>query len=89
MNRKRPPLVSWLLLALAAVFIGLIILLIGWGGRIEATLVVLGVPVFLALDACHPRTLLLLALPIVLIAGALYARAGRRPKPDPRHHTAS
>ena len=89
MNDRRPRLISWLLLALAAVFIGLIVLLIGWGGRIEATLLVFGVPVFLALDARHPRILLLLALPIVLIAGALYARAGRQPKPDPRHHTAS
>ena len=64
---------------LAAVVTGLIVLLIDWGGEVEAALLVFGTPVFLEFDAGHPRVLLLLALPIVLIGGAAYGP--REPKP--------
>ena len=76
MKDWRRTLVSALLLGTAAVCVGLVALLLGWGGRIEATILVFGDPVFLALDAGHPRILLLFALPIVLIGGAIYVRAG-------------
>jgi uncharacterized membrane protein YfcA len=80
MGDRRLTLTSWLLLILAAVFSGLISLFIGWGGRIESTLLVFGDPVYLAMDARQPRILLLLSLPIALIGGAFYARATREPK---------
>ncbi len=77
MKDWRRTLASTLLLGTAAVFLGLVALLLGCGGRIEATVLVFGDPVFLALDAGHPRILLLFALPIGLIGGAFYVRAGR------------
>ncbi len=70
---RRQFLLAGVLFTLAAVSIGLIVLLISWGGRIEATLLVFGTPIFAALDGGRPRALLLLALPIALIGGALRA----------------
>ena len=86
MNDRRQTLVSWLLLTFAAVLIGLIVLFITWGGRIEATLLVFGVPVFLALDARHPGVLLLLGPPILLIGRALYVRWARTTTRLPPQH---
>lgn len=77
---KRLTFTSWFLLALAAAFFGLIGVLIYWGGRIEATLLVFGKPVFVALDAGRPRIAFLLTLPIALAAAALATRTQREPK---------
>ena len=57
-----------------------IVLLIRWGGRVEATLLMFGEPLFVSVDAGHPRILFLLVLPIALIGGALYVRVGRTRK---------
>ncbi len=65
---------SWFLLALAAVCAGLIAALIGWGGRIEMSLLVFGDPVQVVIDGGSPRVLLLPALPLLLVAAALYLR---------------
>lgn len=72
MRSRGRAVVSGLLAVLAAVVTGLIVLLIDWGGKVEAALLVFGTLVFLEFDAGHPRVLLLLALPIVLIGGAAY-----------------
>ena len=80
MAGRRLTLVSWLLLVLAVAFFGLIGVLIHWGGRIEATLLVHGEPVFVTLDAGRPRIVLLLTLPIALVAAALTTRKRRVPE---------
>ena len=77
---KRLTIVSWLLLVLAAPFFGLIGVLVYWGGRIEATLLIFGEPVFVMLDAGRPRIWLLFSLPLALVAGALTTRKVRDPK---------
>jgi len=69
-----------LLLVLAMPFFGLIGVLIAWGGRIESTLLILGRPVFVVLDAGRPRIWLLYALPLALVVAALAARKRREPK---------
>jgi hypothetical protein len=74
---KRLTLISWLLLALSVPFFGLIGVLVHWGGRIESTLLVLGDPVFVTLDAGRPRIWLLFCLPLALLAGALASRKTR------------
>ena len=66
MANKRLTFTSWFLLVLAAAFFGLIGVLINWGGRIEATLLVHGNPVFVVVDAGRPRI-------------AAYIESGRRP----------
>ena len=80
MANKRLTFTSWFLLVLAAAFFGLIGVLIDWGGRIEATLMVYGKPVFIVLDASRPRIMLLLTLPVALVATALATRKQREPK---------
>jgi hypothetical protein len=80
MANKRLTFTSWFLLVLAAAFFGLIGVLIDWGGRIEATLLIFGQPVFVALDGGRPRIWLLLALPVALVAGAIAIRKERAPK---------
>jgi hypothetical protein len=60
-------------------FFGLIGVLIYWGGRIEATLLVYGEPVFVVLDAGRPQIWLLFSLPTALVAGALAVRKARKP----------
>ncbi len=80
MARKRLTLISWLLLALALPFFGLIGVLVQWGGRIESTLLVFGKPVFVTLDAGRPRIWLLFAIPLVLVAGAFATRKLRDPE---------
>jgi uncharacterized membrane protein YfcA len=75
---RRSLLTSWFLLALAAVCAGLTASLIGWGGRIEVSLLVFGDPVQVVIDAGSPRVLLLPALPVLLVAAALYLRRLRR-----------
>jgi hypothetical protein len=77
---KRLTWISWLLLVLAVPFFGLIGVLVYWGGRIESTLLVLGEPVFVTLDAGRPRIWLLFSLPLALVAGALATRKARDPK---------
>jgi hypothetical protein len=77
---KRLTIISWLLLVLAVPFFGLIGVLVYWGGRIEATLLVLGEPVFVTLDASRPRIWLLFSLPLALVAGALATRKARDPE---------
>jgi len=80
MANKRLTFTSWFLLVLAVAFFGLIGVLINWGGRIEATLLVRHKPVFVVVDAGRPRIGLLLTLPIALTAGALATRKQREPK---------
>ncbi len=80
MANKRLTITSWFLLALAAAFFGLFGVLINWGGRIEATLMVYGDPAFIVLDAGRSRTLLLLTLPVGLVAAALATRKQREPQ---------
>ena len=79
MAGKRLTFTSWLLLVLAAGFFGLFGVLIYWGGRIEATPLVHGEPVFVVLDAGQPRIWLLFSLPTALVAGALAIRRVRKP----------
>jgi hypothetical protein len=80
MADKRLTFTSWFLLVLAAAFFGVIGVLIDWGGRIEATLMVYGEPVFIDLDAGRLRTVLLLTLPVALVAAAFATRKQREPK---------
>ncbi len=80
MANKRLTFTSWFLLVLAAAFFGLIGVLIHWGGRIEATLLVHGRPVFVVVDAGRSRIVLLLTLPVALVAGALATRKQREPE---------
>jgi len=80
MADKRLTFASWFLLVLAVVFFGLVGALIGWGGRIEATLLVYNEPVFVVLDAGRPRIWLLLSLPTALVAGAFAVRKVRKPR---------
>ncbi len=78
MADKRLTFTSWFLLVLAAAFFGLIGVLIDWGGRIEATLMVYGEPVFVTLDVGRPRIVFLFTLPVALVAAALAARKQRK-----------
>ncbi len=80
MANKRLTFTSWFLLVLATAFFGLIGVLIDWGGRIEATLLVRGEPVFIVVDAGRPRIVLLLTLPVALVASALATRKQRESK---------
>ncbi len=80
MADKRLTFTSWILLVLAASFFSVIGVLIDWGGRIEATLMVYGEPVFIDLDAGRLRTVLLLTLPVALVAAAIATRKQREPK---------
>ncbi len=80
MANKRLTFTSWFLLVLAAAFFGLIGVLIHWGGRIEATLVVYQKPVFIVLDASRPQIVFLLTLPVALVAAALATRKRHEPK---------
>ncbi len=80
MADKRLTFTSWFLLVLAAAFFGVIGVLIDWGGRIEATLMVYVEPVFIDLDAGRLRTVLLFTLPIALVAAAFATRKQREPK---------
>ena len=80
MNDRSRTLLSWSILALGALVMVPIVLLIRWGGRVEATLLMFGEPLFVSVDAGHPRILFLLVLPIALIGGALYVRVGRARK---------
>jgi hypothetical protein len=75
-KRKAPGArwLSWLLIALAAVSAGLIAALIGWGGRIEVSLLVFGEPVQLKIDAAQPRIWLLPVVPVLLLGAALVLR---------------
>jgi hypothetical protein len=78
MNDTQRTFVSASLLILAAVFFALFVVLIAWGGRIEASFLVLGEPLYLVLDSRVPRVLLILVLPVALGLGALSVRAGRQ-----------
>jgi hypothetical protein len=60
-----------LLVSLAAALVLGIILLHGWGGRIEAILMIFGDRVWATLDAGRPRVLLLLLIPGVFLGAAL------------------
>ena len=71
---RRQLIASWSLLAVAAVSAGLIAALIGWGGRIELSLLVFGDPVFVMVDAGRPRVFLLAVLPVLLVGAALNLR---------------
>ena len=67
-----------LLVSLAAVLVLGVVLLHGWGGRMEAALLVFGDRVWVTLDAGRPRVLLLLLIPGVFIGAAFSLRAWRR-----------
>ena len=55
-----------------------IVLLQGWGGRIEAELLVFGDRVWVIVDTGRPRLLLLLLIPGILL-GAAFSLYRRRP----------
>ena len=76
---KQMTFTSWLLLVLAVAFAVAIGALIHSGGRIEATLLVRGEPVFVTLDAGRPRIWLLWSLPLALVTAALATRKVRKP----------
>jgi len=80
MADKRLTFRSWFLLVLAAPLFGLIGVLIYWGGRIESTLLILGEPVFVVLDAGRARIWLLFSLPMALAVAALATRKVRTPR---------
>ena len=80
MANKRLTLTSWFLLVLAAGFSALVGVLIHWGGRIEATMMVSGDPIFILVDAGRPRIMFLLTLPIAFLLAALATRKQRELK---------
>lgn len=71
----RIPVASMLVLLATALVVG-IFYLHGWGGQVEAQLMVFGDRVWVTLDTGRPRVFLLMTLPGVLIAAAfsLYRR---------------
>ena len=76
MKRRFRVVAIGLLVSLAAALVLGIVLLYGWGGRIEALLLVFGDRVWVTLDAGRPRVLFLLLIPGVFLGAALslYAR---------------
>lgn len=76
MKRRLRISVAGLLVLLATALILGIFFVYGWGGRVEAQLLVFGDRVWVTLDAGRPRVFLLMTLPGVLIgtAVALYRR---------------
>jgi len=80
MSDRSRTLLSWSIFTLAALVMVPIVLLIRWGGRVEGTLLMFGEPLYVSVDAGHPRTLFLFVLPIALVGGALYVRVGRARK---------
>ena len=80
MADKRLTFTSWFLIVLAAAFFALIGVLMDWGGRIEATMIVDEKPIFVVLDAGRPRIVFLFTLPIAIVAAALATRKQREPK---------
>lgn len=76
MKRRSRVVAAGLLLSLAAALVLGIVLLHGWGGRMEALLLVFGDQVWVTFDSGHPRVWFLLLIPGVFLAGArsLYAR---------------
>jgi len=78
MAQQRLTVFSWIFLAFAVVLLGGVGALLVWSGRIEATLLVFGKPVFVALDATWPRGAYLLALPAAFAVAALATRKPRK-----------
>jgi hypothetical protein len=76
MKRRSRVVATGLLVTLAAALVLGLVLLHGWGGRMEAILLVFGDRVWITLDAGRPRVLLLLLIPGVVLGAALslYAR---------------
>jgi hypothetical protein len=76
MKRRLRISAAGMLVLLATALIAGIVYLHGWGGRVEAQLMVFGDRVWVTLDAGRPRVFLLMTLPGVLIAAAvsLYPR---------------
>ena len=74
-RRIRVPVAGMLVLLATALVVG-IVYLHGWGGQVEAQLMVFGERVWVTLDAGRPRVFLLLTLPGVLLGAAvsLYPR---------------
>ena len=76
MKRRSRVVAAGVLVSLAAALVLGIVLLHGWGGRVEAMVLVFGDPAWITLDSGHPRVWLLLLIPGVFLAAALslYAR---------------
>ncbi len=76
MKRRSRVVATGLLISVAAALVLGIVLLHGWGGHVEAMLLVFGDRVWVTLDSGRPRVWLLLLIPSVLLAAALslYAR---------------
>ena len=76
MKRRSRVVAAGLLVSLGAALVLGIVLLHGWGGRMEALLLVFGDRVWVTLNAGRPRVWFLLLIPGVFLAGALslYAR---------------
>jgi hypothetical protein len=77
MKRRSRVVAAGLLVSLAAALVLGIVLLHGWGGRIETLLLVFGDRVWVTLDAGRPRILFLLLIPGVFLGAALSLRAWR------------
>ena len=77
MKRRFRVVAIGLLVSLAAALVLGIVLLYGWGGHIEALLLVFGDRVWVTLDAGRPRVLFLLLIPGVFLGAALSLYAQR------------
>jgi hypothetical protein len=71
MKRRSRTAVAGLLVLLATALLLGIVSLYGWGGRVEALLLVFGDRVWVTVDAGRPRVFLLMTLPAVLLWAAI------------------
>ena len=71
MKRRSRTAVAGLLVLLATALLLGIVSLYGWGGRVEALLLVFGDRVWVTVDAGRPRLFLLMTLPAVLFWAAI------------------
>ncbi len=82
MRRGWRTVAAGVLVALAAALVTGIVMLQGWGGRVEVALMVFGDPVWVTIDAGRSRILFLLLLPAALLGAALSLWV-RRPGESP------
>jgi hypothetical protein len=76
MKRRIRTAAAGMLVLLATALVVGIVYLYGWGGQVEAQLMVFGDQVWVTVDTGRPRVFLLMTLPGVLLAAAfsLYPR---------------
>jgi hypothetical protein len=80
MKRRFRIVATGLLVSLAAALVVGIVLLHGWGGHVEVSLMVFGDRVWVTVDAGRPRIWLLLFTPGVFFGAALWLHARRSGK---------